>query len=183
MPKNRREIPRDERTGEILIAATELFLKQGYEGTTIGDISAAVGVARANLYWYFPSKDHVFAAVMDRMLGREIMSLEHELQDMDPLSALVRGLADMRRFRGLHQAMHHRMVESEPVRESHERFLGWIRSMVDEVVGTTSQQEDKRMVSDIVVSIFEGANVTEPPLRPAPEMIRYLLRSLVPSDS
>jgi len=125
------------------------------------------------------------------MLGREIMSLEHELQDMDPLSALVRGLADMRRFRGLHQAMHHRMVESEPVRESHERFLGWIRSMVDEVVGTTSQQEDKRMVqqedkrmvSDIVVSIFEGANVTEPPLRPAPEMIRYLLRSLVPSDS
>lgn len=178
MPKNRQEIPREERAGEILTAASELFLKHGYAGTTIADISAAAGVARANVYWYFPSKDDVFAAVMDRMLGREARALEEELKGLDPLSMLIRGLADMRRFRALHQAMHHRLEESQAVREAHDRFLGWIRSLVEQVVEQSAADLDKSMVSDVVVCVFEGANVTEPSPRPTAEMIRFLLQAL-----
>lgn len=180
MPKNRRQVPREERAGEILAAATELFLKRGYAGTTIGDISAAAEVARANVYWYFPSKDDVFAAVMDQMLTREIRALEQELRGLDPLSALVRGLADMRRFRGLHQEMHHRMRESERIRESHDRFLGWIRTMVDDVVDSSPHAADKAMVADVVVAVFEGANVAERGYRPAADMIRFVLQALAP---
>lgn len=183
MPKNRREIPREERSGEILAAATELLLKNGYDGTTIADISAAAGVARANVYWYFPSKDDIFAAVMDQMLGRETAALGRELAGVAPLTALVRGLGEMRRFRGLHQAMHHRMGESPAVREAHDRFLGWIRAMVDEVLRTSAAHVDRAMTADIVVSVFEGANVAEPPPRPANDMIRYLLQNLVPTES
>jgi TetR/AcrR family transcriptional regulator, repressor of the mexAB-oprM multidrug resistance operon len=180
MPRNRQQIPREERAGEIITAATELFLRHGYAGTTIAEISAAAGVARANVYWYYPSKDHVFAAVMDRMLGREVRALEHELRDLDPLSKLIRGLSDMRRFRGLHQSMHHRMEESDAVRGAHERFLVWIRSMVEAVVDAGGGTVDKAMISDIVVSVFEGVNVSEPAPRPAPEMIRFLLQALIP---
>ncbi|WP_328483401.1 TetR/AcrR family transcriptional regulator [Streptomyces sp. NBC_00377] len=119
MPRNRQQIPREERTGDLLAAATELFLSKGYDKTTMADISSAAGVARGNVYWYFDSKDHIFAAVMNRMLSREIRILNEEQAGADPLSRLVRGLSDMRYSRPLHQAMHDRLPHSEAVREAH----------------------------------------------------------------
>ncbi|MCO4252128.1 TetR/AcrR family transcriptional regulator [Pseudarthrobacter raffinosi] len=175
MARNRQEIPRDERYLELITEATALFLKHGYAQTSIADISAAAGVAPANVYWYFQSKDELFAAVMDRMLQRE---LDYGRQDLDPLTALVRGLGDMRVFRGLHQEMHTRMLKSEAVREAHERFLDWIRALVGRVVDEQPETAERRMIIDIVVSLFEGANVSEPASRPATEMIRFLLKSL-----
>ncbi|WP_328840902.1 helix-turn-helix domain-containing protein [Streptomyces europaeiscabiei] len=56
MPRNRQQIPREERTGDLLAAATELFLSKGYAKTTMADISSAAGVARGNDCWYFDSK-------------------------------------------------------------------------------------------------------------------------------
>ncbi|MER6160825.1 helix-turn-helix domain-containing protein [Streptomyces sp. NPDC001868] len=77
MPRNRQQIPREERTGDLLAAATELFLSKGYAKTTM-DISSAAGVAWGNIYWYFDSKDHIFAAVMNRVLSCEIRILNEE---------------------------------------------------------------------------------------------------------
>jgi AcrR family transcriptional regulator len=178
MPKNRQQIPREERAGELLTAATELFLRNGYAGTTMAEISAAAGVAPANVYWYFPSKDDIFAAVMDRRLSREARALDQELAGLDPLAVLVRGLTDMRWFRGLHQSMHHRMDESAKVREAHDRFLGWIRANADRVLEQHPLGADREMVADIVVSLFEGANAFDPPLRPSTEMILFVFSRL-----
>lgn len=183
MPRNRQQIPREERTDELLTAATELFLRHGYAGTTMVDISSAAGVAPANVYWYFPSKDDIFAAVMDRMLARVTRALEHELQGLDPLSILLRGLTDMRAYRELHMAMHHRMAQSAAVRESHDRFMSWIRSNVDRVLDQKPAVEDRELVADMVVSLFEGANVFEPAPRPAKDMIRFFLSSLLSDDA
>ncbi len=183
MPKNRQQIPREQRTAELLAAATELFLRNGYAGTTIADISAAAGVAPANVYWYFPSKDDVFAAVMERMLSREARALEHELQGMEPLSMLIRGLDDMRAFRDLHRSMHSRMQESVAVREAHDRFLDWIRTTVYRVVDDYPGASDREMVADIIVTLFEGANVSDSPLRPATVMIPVLMDALMGTES
>ncbi len=179
MPRNRKQIPREERASEILTAATEVFLRQGFDGTTVADISRAAGVAPANVYWYYPSKDDVFAAVMDRMLSREIRALEYELQGLGPLPTLIRGLTDMRAFRGLHQAMHYRMQESDAVRDAHDRFLSWFRGNVDRVLDEHPDLADRAMIADIVVSLFEGANVAEPSPRPAKEMISFVLQTLL----
>lgn len=179
MPRNRQQIPRHERESDIVVAATDVFLRQGYSGTTMGDISTAAGVARAAVYWYFPSKDDVFAAVMDRMLEREQHTLAAERKGFEPLAVLTRGLSEMRTFRRLHREMHERMAHSAAVREAHERFADWIRTMVGDVLDHSEPAtgEDRQMMLDIVVSLFEGANVTEPPLRPAHEMIRYILNA------
>jgi AcrR family transcriptional regulator len=119
VPRNRQQIPWEERAGELLAAATELLLTRGYAGTTMADISAAAGVARGNVYWYFKSKDDIFAAVMDRMLSREIRTLSEELAGADPLTQLVRGLTDMRPYKSVaHRASKHvraRRKRFEPV--------------------------------------------------------------------
>lgn len=182
MPRNRQQIPREERAGDLLAAATELFLAKGYDGTTMADISAAAGVARGNVYWYFKSKDDIFAAVMDRMLGRETRTLGEELAGADPLTRLVRGLSDMRVYRPLHQAMHDRLPHSEAVRAAHTSFLEWIVGMVDEVIAhgpAPAGGADVAIYRDLVVAIFEGANVPNEWNRPAHEMIRFVLEPLV----
>ena len=183
MPRNRQQIPREERAGDLLAAATELFLAKGYDKTTMADISAAAGVARGNVYWYFDSKDDIFAAVMDRMLGREIRTLSAEQAGADPLSRLVRGLSDMRYSRPLHQAMHDRLPHSEAVRAAHNTFLGWIVGLVDEVIaehGLDGDPDiDAALLRDTVVAVFEGANVPNDRNRPAHEMIRLLMESVL----
>lgn len=54
----------------ILDAAEELFARQGLAGTTIKQIGGAAGVNAALLYYYFPSKDALYDAVLDRLLTR-----------------------------------------------------------------------------------------------------------------
>ncbi|WP_328504655.1 TetR/AcrR family transcriptional regulator [Streptomyces sp. NBC_00457] len=187
MPRNRQQIPREERAGDLLAAATELFLAKGYAKTTMADISAAAGVARGNVYWYFDSKDDIFAAVMDRMLSREIRTLSAEQAGADPLSRLVRGLSDMRYSRPLHQAMHDRLPHSEAVRAAHNTFLGWIVGLVDEVVAERGLDGDPdidaALLRDTVVAVFEGANVPNDRNRPAHEMIRLLMESVLAGRS
>jgi TetR/AcrR family transcriptional regulator, repressor of the mexAB-oprM multidrug resistance operon len=187
MPRNRQQIPREERAGDLLAAATELFLAKGYDKTTMADISAAAGVARGNVYWYFNSKDDIFAAVMDRMLSREIRTLSAEQAGADPLSRLVRGLSDMRLYRPLHQAMHDRLPHSEAVRAAHNTFLDWIVGLVDEVMaehGLESAPEiDAVLLRAVAVAVFEGANVPNDRNRPAHEMIRFLMESVLAGRS
>ncbi|MFF1299348.1 MULTISPECIES: TetR/AcrR family transcriptional regulator [unclassified Streptomyces] len=187
MPRNRQQIPREERAGDLLAAATELFLAKGYDKTTMADISAAAGVARGNVYWYFDSKDDIFAAVMDRMLSREIRTLSAEQAGADPLSRLVRGLSDMRYSRPLHQAMHDRLPHSEAVRAAHNTFLGWIVGLVDEVIAEHGLDGDPgidaALLRDTVVAVFEGANVPNDRNRPAHEMIRLLMESVLAGRS
>jgi AcrR family transcriptional regulator len=183
MPRNRQQIPREERTGDLLAAATELFLAKGYAKTTMADISSAAGVARGNVYWYFDSKDHIFAAVMNRMLSREIRILNEEQAGADPLSRLVRGLSDMRYSRPLHQAMHDRLPHSEEVREAHNTFLNWIVGLVDELMAERGLDHapgiDAALVRDVAIAVFEGANVPNDQNRPAHEMIRFLIESVL----
>jgi AcrR family transcriptional regulator len=56
--------------GRILEAALQLFAERGFHGTSIRDIGAAVGLRAANLYLYFPSKEHLLAELV--RLGYEI---------------------------------------------------------------------------------------------------------------
>ena len=51
------------RQGEILAAATALFLEHGVEHVTMRRIAAAVGVSATALYVYFPDKDAILRAI------------------------------------------------------------------------------------------------------------------------
>ena len=64
-PEGRKPSP-DERRAAILDIAREAFLQDGYSGTSMSRIAAEVGVSKATLYSYFPSKKELFIAVTDR---------------------------------------------------------------------------------------------------------------------
>lgn len=45
---------------QILTASIELFSQAGYVKTSLEDIAAAVGIGKATIYYYFPSKEELF---------------------------------------------------------------------------------------------------------------------------
>lgn len=57
--------PRDRRA-EILEIAGPLFLENGYQGTSMSQIAAAVGGSKGTLYSYFKNKEELFAAYLEQ---------------------------------------------------------------------------------------------------------------------
>lgn len=48
----------------ILVAATQMFTSQGYEGTSMDQIAASAGVSKLTVYSHFGDKEALFAAVV-----------------------------------------------------------------------------------------------------------------------
>ena len=64
MPANRPHVDRDAKAAEILDAAEVLLLSDGYEAMTMASVARAAGISSNAVYWYFPSKDELLAAVL-----------------------------------------------------------------------------------------------------------------------
>lgn len=72
------------RREEILQAAKELFLEQGYEATTIRRIADRVGVSAPALYLYFQDKEQMMLALCDQtfaVLIESIAEIENTVTD------------------------------------------------------------------------------------------------------
>jgi len=52
----------------IIDKALELFSAKGYDGTSMEDIARAAGIKKASIYAHFPGKEHVFSAVLQRVV-------------------------------------------------------------------------------------------------------------------
>src|ERR1700678_3892733 len=68
----------DQRLAEILVHATDVFCKKGYEGASMRDLSRASGMSLAGLYYYFESKErllfliqkHTFSTILQHLKSR-----------------------------------------------------------------------------------------------------------------
>jgi TetR/AcrR family transcriptional regulator, cholesterol catabolism regulator len=73
MPKTRHAVSRDEKVDEIVELAERRLREGGYDVLSVAAIARELGIAQNAIYWYFPSKDHLFVAALERML-REIVA-------------------------------------------------------------------------------------------------------------
>ena len=55
---------KDARPEELVAAALEVFVKRGYEGTTLADVARRAGVTKGTIYLYFENKEALFKAVV-----------------------------------------------------------------------------------------------------------------------
>jgi AcrR family transcriptional regulator len=59
----------EERRKELIDTAGRLFIAQGYNQTSISDITRAVNVSQGTFYYYFDSKEDVLVAVMEKQIA------------------------------------------------------------------------------------------------------------------
>ncbi|MEV4000775.1 TetR/AcrR family transcriptional regulator [Actinomadura sp. NPDC049753] len=72
---------RSRRTVErILEAATRVLSERGYDGASTNRIARAAGVGNGSLYQYFPNKDAIVIAVLDRFADRLADRLGEEIE-------------------------------------------------------------------------------------------------------
>lgn len=77
------------RRDEILLAAKKLFLKEGYEATTIRRIADEVGVSAPALYLYFKDKEAIMLALCDQTFGFLIERMgEIDQEKLSPIERL-----------------------------------------------------------------------------------------------
>ncbi|UDG78295.1 TetR/AcrR family transcriptional regulator [Achromobacter sp. 77] len=52
----------------ILEEAAKLFARSGYDGSSISDLAAAIGVSKAAIYHYYPTKQDIYDAIILEVL-------------------------------------------------------------------------------------------------------------------
>jgi len=59
----------DRKRKALLLAATELFLDKGYDGTSMDDIAAKAAVSKPTVYKYFSDKERLYAEIVRATTG------------------------------------------------------------------------------------------------------------------
>lgn len=73
----------------ILTAAEEIFAEQGYRGATTAAIAERAGLPKANVHYYFGTKEALYRAVLDDILTLWLGELDRLTEDSDPADALA----------------------------------------------------------------------------------------------
>ena len=68
--------PRSFCTEKALDSAMQVFWRKGYEGTSMVDLTAAIGINSPSLYAAFGSKEGLFRAVLERYDARRVEFME-----------------------------------------------------------------------------------------------------------
>ncbi len=92
-----------ERKQQLVEAAIALFSERGYAATRVLDICEAAGVAKGLFYWYFPTKEDLFAELV-RTMRHRLRSAQGDSMDpaASPLDQLRQGTEASVRFMAAH---------------------------------------------------------------------------------
>ena len=74
----------------ILTEAENHFAQFGFEGASLENIAAAIGISRHNLLYYFPNKEALYQRVLDDILTQWLAGMDDLSHGDDPQQALRR---------------------------------------------------------------------------------------------
>lgn len=89
--------PRTFDIDHALGIATDMFWRRGYDSTSIGDLTKAIGISAPSFYFAFGSKDAVFRRIIDAYLERQDEIVERAFAEGDSRSVaatLLGGFGD-----------------------------------------------------------------------------------------
>ena len=134
---------RQMRQERILTGALEVFKSKGLDGATMDEIAAQSGFGKATLYYYFHSKEEVFAAILEDGWEKLWISLEPVISgEQGPrktfINVLLKIAENARNRPGLYEflfnapkAIH---FEEQPWKKYQGRMYGTIQGLLEDGV-------------------------------------------------
>ena len=148
---------------EVAHTALELFIREGFEETTVADIADALGVARRTLFRYFDSKNDLVWGDFDWVLDR----LRAELATGDPdepmMQTLTRAVLNSNRYDGSaleELRLRMTLITTVPALQAHSmvRYREW-RAVVAEFIAGRLGQEPDDHIPTLVGHLALGASM------------------------
>jgi AcrR family transcriptional regulator len=82
-------LPRSARRKQLLVAAQEIFVAQGYHAAAMDDIAERAGVSKPVLYQHFPGKLELYLALLDQHADDLVARVRHALSSTTDNKARV----------------------------------------------------------------------------------------------
>jgi TetR/AcrR family transcriptional regulator, cholesterol catabolism regulator len=179
MPRTRVEVGREAKVDEILAAAVARLEEGGYDALSVVGLSRQLGIAQNAIYWYFPSKDHLFVAALERML-RDVVARKPPRQRSLERKVLwfveqLEAMADVR------AAMFERARTSETVAAFAAQLHETWRRMLGNVLAGRVPEEDRAVTVDALLATIQGALLQQYTPAERRRLITFALRRLVPA--
>jgi AcrR family transcriptional regulator len=167
-PSSRRDRKKAEARRRLYEAAVHLFRTQGFDETTIEQITGAADTAKGTFFNYFPSKEHVLAAyhgemmggILERMARLHPSSAEQAIQDaLQICGAAVE--ADL----PIGKIIVRRMFGSEVLlsadQDSEQRFYDWFLARLREGVasGELKPDLDVEMLISLITAVLSSTTL------------------------
>ena len=181
MPATRPHIDRDLKRKEIIDSAEALFLSDGYESTSMAAVARGAGIASNAVYWYFPGKDDLLAAVLERRLELSVSSLpDPAVTTMEEQVLAV--LARLDQVARLTAAVHQRSGQSEAVAAVHQSFHEQIDQMLRRLYREAGlEPADSGLAASATMALIEGIHLHDEHRDPAArdELVLWTIRRIV----
>ncbi|MGE5445051.1 MAG: TetR/AcrR family transcriptional regulator [Ignavibacteriales bacterium] len=187
---------------KIILVATDLFHKKGYQTTTVDEIAEATGVTKSNLYYHFRSKEELALETLDmRMKQFESEVILSTLGEIS-LSPQKRLQQFYDRVADFHSSLECRYgcpfgnlaIEMSDVSEKFRKrlsifFRNWekaIEKCIDEGIreGEFRRDINPKLVAQLILSQVEGAIMmvkTHKILEPLTAGAKVVLKLLEPA--
>ena len=104
----------------ILAAAIGVFIEKSYDGASIAEIAKRSGLPKANVYYYFGSKETIYRTIIGDLIGEWDRALGHLTVEREPAEAIAAYVRAKLEFSRKHAAQS-RMFANEAVHGG--RFL------------------------------------------------------------
>ena len=166
--------PREFDTEEALDAALLLFWRQGYDGTTLAELTKAMGINMPSLYAAFGNKESLFRRVLDRYLQGPASYLPRALRQPTARRAaetLFKGAIGMVMERGRPDGclLVHGALASGPESGAIRKELAKRRAGAEEAVrrrfeiaveaGELAKDTDVRKLARYIIAVVWGMSV------------------------
>jgi AcrR family transcriptional regulator len=181
MARTKPDVDREQKRAEILHVATQLFLEEGFEATSIGRIAEKTGVAANTLYWYFADKDALLLAVLDALLLDGLRELEKR-KSASLEAQLLWLLGVLSGAQRVITTVHARMASVESVRVWHDGFHQLVEATIAQQLRSRSLAPGHEAhAARMTMFVIEGLLAHPSPKAEQRELVKWLVSLAQPS--
>jgi AcrR family transcriptional regulator len=154
-----------EQTVERILDASEtLFAERGYEAAPLREIARRAGIQQPGLYNYFPSKQALYAAVLDRALVPLANAMDEHMQNAEPSeiqATLVGVMTDLLLEHPQMSALFQRALQGDPASIGNRLIKDWLDRLFGQAIeGLASLGESKVDRVDLALETIAMFNLT-----------------------